>query len=96
MNIWGWGGNVDRDHRNGGQTMYRYLVIIEPGDHNYSAYVPDLPGCITTGTTYEEVKKNIDEAITLHLRGMVEDQEPIPVPQTTAEYGDVSFPDSAV
>jgi len=95
LNIWGWGGNVDRDHRNGGQTMYRYLVIIEPGDHNYSAYVPDLPGCITTGTTYKEVKKNIDEAITLHLRGMVEDQEPIPVPQTTAEYADVSFPDSA-
>ncbi len=96
MNIWGWGGNVDRDHRKGGQTMYRYLVIIEPGDHNYSAYVPDLPGCITTGTTYKEVKKNIGEAITLHLRGMVEDHEPIPVPQTTAEYADVSFPDSAV
>jgi len=76
--------------------MYRYLVIIEPGDHNYSAYVPDLPGCITTGTMYEEVKKNIGEAITLHLQGMVEDHEPIPVPQTTAEYGDVSFPDSAV
>jgi predicted RNase H-like HicB family nuclease len=75
--------------------MYRYLVIIEPGDHNYSAYVPDLPGCITTGTTYKEVKKNIGEAITLHLRGMVEDHEPIPVPQTTAEYADVSFPDSA-
>ena len=95
MNIWGWGGNVDRDHRKAGQSMYRYLVIIEPGDHNYSAYVPDLPGCITTGTTYEEVKKNIREAITLHLRGMVEDHEPIPVPQTTAEYADVSFPDSA-
>jgi len=45
---------------------------------------------------YEEVKKNIREAITLHLRGMVEDHEPIPVPQTTAEYADVSFPDSAV
>jgi predicted RNase H-like HicB family nuclease len=57
--------------------------------------VPDLPGCITTGATYEDVQKNIREAIALHLRGMVEDHEPIPVPQTTAEYADVSLPDSA-
>jgi predicted RNase H-like HicB family nuclease len=72
--------------------MYRYLVIIEPGEHNYSAYVP---GCITTGATYEDVQKNIREAIALHLRGMVEDHEPISVPQTTAEYADVSLPGSA-
>jgi hypothetical protein len=52
-------------------------------------------GAITTGATYEDVQKNIREAIALHLRGMVEDHEPIPVPQTTAEYADVSLPDSA-
>jgi predicted RNase H-like HicB family nuclease len=75
--------------------MYRYLVIIESGEHNYSAYVPDLPGCITTGATYEEVQKNIREAIALHLRGMIEDHEPIPVPQTAAEYADIPIPDSA-
>jgi len=82
-------------NRKAEQTMYRYLVIIEPGDHNHSAYVPDLPGYITTGVTYEEVQKNIREAIALHLRGIVEDHEPIPDPQTTAEYADVSLPDSA-
>jgi predicted RNase H-like HicB family nuclease len=53
--------------------MYKYLIVIEPGEHNYSAYVPDLPGCITTGDTLEEVKKNMVEAINLHLRGMIED-----------------------
>ena len=75
--------------------MYRYLIIIEHGDHNYSAYVPDLPGCITTGATYEEIQKNMQEAITLHLRGIIEDHEPIPVPQTTAAYTEVPFPNAA-
>ncbi len=75
--------------------MYRYLIVIEPGEHNYSAYVPDLPGCITTGRTYEEVQKNMVEAIRLHLQGMLEDHEPIPVPQTTAEYADIAPPGSA-
>ncbi len=75
--------------------MYRYLIVIEPGERNYSAYVPDLPGCITTGKTYEEVQKNMVEAIRLHLKGMLEDHESIPVPQTTAEYADIAFPGSA-
>ncbi|HLX41207.1 MAG TPA: type II toxin-antitoxin system HicB family antitoxin [Ktedonobacteraceae bacterium] len=75
--------------------MLRYLIVIEPGERNYSAYVPDLPGCITTGKTYEEVQKNMVEAIRLHLQGMLEDREPIPVPQTTAEYADVTPPGSA-
>lgn len=75
--------------------MYKYLIVIEPGEHNYSAYVPDLPGCITTGATLEEVKTNMVEAINLHLRGMIEDHEPIPIPQTTADYADIAFPGSA-
>jgi len=75
--------------------MYRYLIVIEPGEHNYSAYVPDLPGCITTGKTYEEVQKNMVEAIRLHLKGMIEDHDPIPVPQTTAAYADITPPGSA-
>lgn len=74
---------------------YHFLIIIEQGEHNYSAYVPDLPGCVATGKTYEEVQKNIREAIRLHLRGMIEDQEPIPSIPTFAEYVDVSIPDSA-
>ena len=71
--------------------MYRFLIIIEQGKRNYSAYVPDLPGCIATGATQEEVLKNMREAIALHLRGMIEDDEPIPTPQTTAQYVDVPF-----
>ena len=73
----------------------RYVALIDGKQSAYGVVVPDLPGCITTGATYEDVQKNIREAIALHLRGMVEDHEPIPVPQTTAEYADVSLPDSA-
>ena len=78
-----------------GGAMYRFLVLIEKGEHNYSAYVPDLPGCVATGRTHEEVEKNMREAIILHLEGMIEDQEPIPVSQTSAAYVDVSLPNSA-
>ncbi len=84
--------DTEGSHR---ESMYRYLIVIEPGEHNYSAYVPDLPGCITTGATYEEVQKNMREAIALHLRGMVADHEPIPVPQTRGEYAEVPSPSSA-
>lgn len=75
--------------------MQRFLVIIEPGDHNYSAYVPDLPGCIATGKTLEEVKKNMREAISIHFEGMIEDNEPIPTSSSLAEYVDVPSPTSA-
>ncbi len=75
--------------------MYRFLIIIEQGSHNYSAYVPDLPGCIATGKTLEEVKTNMREAIKLHLQGMMEDNERIPTSQSLAEYVDIPFPNSA-
>jgi len=75
--------------------MYRFLIIIEKGDQNYGAYVPDLPGCIATGKTVEEVKANMREAIKMHLEGMIEDQESIPLSQTMAEYVDVAIPDPA-
>lgn len=75
--------------------MQRFLIIIEEGPHNYSAYAPDLPGCVATGRTYEEVEENMRKAIAMHLRGMIEDQEPIPAMHTTAEYVDVPLPDSA-
>ncbi len=54
--------------------MYRFLIIIEEGEHNYSAYIPDLPGCVASGHTREETEKNMREAIILHLEGMIEDQ----------------------
>jgi len=75
--------------------MYRFLIIIEKGKQNYGAYSPDLPGCVAVGETVEEVEKNMREAIRMHLQGMIEDQEPIPMPQTTARYMDIVLPDSA-
>jgi len=63
---------------------YVYTVVIEKGEGNYGAYVPDLPGCISTGQTIDETMKNIQEAIEFHLEGMREDGDPIPVPSTTA------------
>ena len=62
------------------ETVKKYAVVIGQGRDNLSAYVPDLPGCVTTGKTVEEVERNIREAIELHLEGMLEDGEPIPEP----------------
>ena len=64
----------------------RYAMIIEPGERNYSAYLPDLPGCIATGKTIEELKRRMSKVIELHLRGMREDGLPIAEPTSLAEY----------
>ena len=64
----------------------RYAMIIEKGESNYSAYLPDLPGCIATGKTLEEVKERMREAIELHLRGMREDGLTIPEATSLVEY----------
>ncbi len=64
----------------------KYAIIIERGPSNYSAYVPDLPGCISTGKTVEEVRRHIQEAIEFHLDGMREDGLPIPPATTVCEY----------
>ena len=64
--------------------MRKYAVVIERGPNNYSAYVPDLPGCITTGKTLDEIKTNIREAIELHLEGLMEDGSPVPEPSSVA------------
>jgi predicted RNase H-like HicB family nuclease len=64
----------------------RYAMIIETGEQNYSAYLPDLPGCIATGETIEEVRQRMREAIELHLAGLREDGLPIPQPTTLADY----------
>lgn len=68
----------------------RYAVVIEEGENNYSAYVPDLPGCVATGQTLEEVKTEIGEAIAFHLEGMRKDGLPIPPPTSKADYVDVA------
>lgn len=68
----------------------RYAVVIEKGEGNYGAYVPDLPGCVAVGDTIEEVEREIQEAIGFHLDGMREDGESIPQPTSTVTYVDVS------
>ena len=64
----------------------RYAVVIEKANGNYSAYVPDLPGCIATGESIGEVEKNIREAIRFHIDGLNEDHLPIPEPSARAAY----------
>jgi predicted RNase H-like HicB family nuclease len=66
--------------------MYRFLVVIEKANGNYSAYSPDLPGCVATGATLKEVKQNMHEAIELHVHGLLEDNLPIPESTSSAEY----------
>jgi predicted RNase H-like HicB family nuclease len=66
--------------------MKKYAIIIEQGANNLSAWVPDLPGCITTGRTVEEIERNMREAIEFHLEGLREDGDPIPEPHTAVTY----------
>ena len=68
----------------------RYAVAIEKAADNYSAYVPDLPGCIATGATVEETEQLIREAIELHLAGLREDGLPLPQPSSHVEYVEVA------
>lgn len=70
------------------QTM-RYTVVIEKAPRNFSAYVPDLPGCIATGATKEKTVRQIREAIEFHIEGLREHGDPVPEPQSTAAVVDV-------
>ena len=69
--------------------MKRYAIVVEDAGSNFAAYVPDLPGCVATGDTQEEVARLIREAIEMHLEGMVEDGLPIPQPSVQVEYVEV-------
>ena len=66
--------------------MYKFLVVIEKKGSGYSSYSPDLPGCIATGATREEVEKNMHDAIEMHVKGLLEDNLPVPDPNSFAEY----------
>ena len=66
--------------------MHRFLVVIEKADGNYSAYSPDLPGCVATGKTRDQAARNMHEAIDLHVRGLLEDKLPVPQSRAFAEY----------
>jgi len=66
--------------------MHRFLIVIEKANGNYSAYSPDLPGCVATGKTREDAEKNMYEAIAMHIRGLIEDNIPVPTSHSFAEY----------
>jgi predicted RNase H-like HicB family nuclease len=66
--------------------MYRFLIVIEKANGNLSAYSPDLPGCVATGRTRDQVTRNMYEAIELHVQGLMEDKLPIPKSRSYAEY----------
>ena len=64
----------------------RYAVVIEQANGNYSAYVPDLPGCGATGESVKDVERDIRDAIRFHIDGLKEDGLPVPAPTSIAEY----------
>ncbi len=70
--------------------MSRYLVIIEESPNGFSAFLPDLPGCIATGATRDEVEKVMREGVEFHLEGLRESGDPVPPPRSTATYVEVA------
>ena len=71
---------------------YRILVVLEKGKNNYSAYAPEVPGCVSTGKTVQEALKNMQEALQLHLEGMAEDGDGLPLsasPEDEAHFLEV-------
>lgn len=68
----------------------RYAVVIEKSESNFSAYVPDLPGCVATGATFEEVEREIRAAIEIHVSGMRQDGTPVPAPSSRVDYVEVA------
>jgi predicted RNase H-like HicB family nuclease len=64
----------------------RYAIVIEKAHRNYSAFVPDLPGCVATGATVKEVERKLRDAIRLHLKGLQEDGLAVPKPTSICEY----------
>lgn len=69
--------------------MKKYLIIVEPTATGFSAYSPDLPACVSTGATREELERNMQEAIEFHLEGMVIEGLPIPEPKSYPSYVEV-------
>jgi predicted RNase H-like HicB family nuclease len=69
--------------------MKRYLIVIEQTSTGFSSYSPDLPGCVSTGTSREEAEKNMREAIEFHVDGLRQEGYPVPEPRTTSSYVDL-------
>jgi predicted RNase H-like HicB family nuclease len=68
----------------------RFAIVIEQAQNNFSAYVPDLPGCIATGKSLEEVEQHVREAIVFHLEGLKADGQEIPFPKSRVDYVSVA------
>jgi predicted RNase H-like HicB family nuclease len=68
----------------------RYAIVIEKAEGNYSAYVPDLPGCVATGSAVAEVEGEIRDAIVFHVEGLRADGLPVPAPESQVEYVDIA------
>jgi predicted RNase H-like HicB family nuclease len=66
--------------------MVRYLIVIEKAKGNYSAFSPDLPGCVATGRSRAAAERNMKKAIEMHVRGLKRDNQPLPEPRSFAEY----------
>jgi predicted RNase H-like HicB family nuclease len=66
--------------------MKKYFIVVEETQTGYSAYSPDLPGCVSTGPTPEEVEQNMREAIAFHLEGLREEGQTVPEPRTYSAY----------
>lgn len=73
--------------------MRKYLAVIEKAEHNYGAYLPDVPGCVAMGDTVDETLALLQEALAGHFALMAEDGDPIPEPTTTAAYVEVEAPE---
>ena len=70
--------------------MQRYLILIEPTDTGYSAYSPDIPGCVASAPSLADVEKVMRDAIGLHLEGLRESGQPVPPPHTSASYVEIT------
>ncbi len=68
------------------RKLHRFLIVVEEAGTNYSAYSPDLPGCVATGDTREEVERDMHEAVEFHIAGMKEDGLEVPEGRSSAEY----------
>jgi predicted RNase H-like HicB family nuclease len=68
----------------------RYAIVVEKAENNYSAYVPDLPGCVATGETIEEIENEIRKAIAFHIEGLRQDGLTVPQPASIVEYLEVT------
>lgn len=68
----------------------RYAIVIEQAGTNYSAYMPDLPGCVASGSSIADVETRIREAIAFHLDGLREDGLPLPMPSSQVDYVEIA------